>query len=109
MSNFGKQFGRFIGFALVPMLIASSCPAGTIGQNRCMVLGAQLCGIVYTAKEPVPKGVGELAEKAQSLCLVGKTAQGLRAYAKALRIMGSQPVFPSEQQPNTEANLRIKS
>lgn len=104
MSTFGKQFG-VIGFALVSMFVASSCLAGTIGQKRCLILDKQLSGITHQAKDPAPKSVGDLAEKARTLCSRGKTAQGLRAYAKALKMMGSQPVFPSEQQPNA----RIKS
>jgi hypothetical protein len=68
-----------------------------------------LSGITHSAKSAAPKSVGELAEKARSLCAKGKSAQGLRAYAKALRIMGSQPVFPSEQQPKAQANVRNKS
>ena len=108
MSVVGKHFGVF-GCALVSLVIASSCIAGTIGQKRCMVLDKQLSGITHQAKSQTPKSVGELAERARSLCSRGKTAQGLRAYAKALKLMGSQPVFPSEQQPNAQANLRNKS
>lgn len=109
MSVAGKQFGHVFGLALVSLLVASPCFAGTIGQKRCMTLDKQLSGITHTAKNPAPKTVGELAEKARALCSKGKTAQGLRAYAKALKIMGSQPVFPSEQQPNAQVNHRIKS
>jgi hypothetical protein len=109
MSTVGKQFGKIIGFALVSLFIASSCIAGTIGQKRCLVLDKQLSGITHSAKSTTPKSVDELAEKARALCSRGKTAQGLRAYAKALKIMGSQPVFPSEQQPNAQANVRTKS
>jgi len=99
MSVVGTQFGKVIGAALISFLVASSSIAGTIGQKRCMILDKQLSGLVHKAKNPVPRSVSDLAEKAQSLCSKGKTAQGLRAYAKALKIMGSQPVFPSEQQP----------
>jgi hypothetical protein len=108
MSIVGKQF-VVIGFALVSMLFASSCIAGTIGQKRCMILDKQLSGITHSAKSATPKSVGDLAEKARGLCAKGKSAQGLRAYAKALKILGSQPVFPSEQQPKVQANLRNKS
>jgi hypothetical protein len=108
MSIAGKQF-VVIGFALVSMLVASSCIAGTIGQKRCAILDKQLSGLTHSAKGATPKSVGELADKARGLCAKGKSAQGLRAYAKALKIMGSQPVFPSEQQPRLQANLRNKS
>jgi hypothetical protein len=109
MSTVGRHFGTVAGFALVSLLVASSCLAGTIGQKRCAILDKQLSGLVHQAKNPLSKTVGDLAEKARTLCLRGKTAQGLRAYAKALKIMGSQPVFPSEQQPNSQPNVRIKS
>ena len=109
MSTIGKQIGNIIGFALVSMLLASSCTAGTIGQKRCTTLDKQLSGLTHSAKNPAPKGVGDLAAKARGLCSKGKTAQGLRAYAKALKIMGSQPIFPSEQQPNAQPHARIKS
>ncbi|MDB5524827.1 MAG: hypothetical protein JWM58_2590 [Rhizobium sp.] len=104
MSGVDKKFG-FIAVCLASMLIASSSLAGTIGQKRCAVLDKQLSGITHAAKTPPPRSVDELADKARGLCAKGKTAQGLRAFARALTIMGSQPVFPSEQQPNP----RIKS
>jgi hypothetical protein len=109
MSTLGKQFGTVVGFALISMVVASSCAAGTIGQKRCMTLDRQLSGVTHSAKSQTPKSVGDLAQKARGLCSRGKTAQGLRAYAKALKIMGSQPVFPSEQQPNVQLNARNKS
>jgi hypothetical protein len=108
MSVVGKQFG-IVGFALISMLVASSCIAGTIGQKRCMTLDRQLSGLTHSAKGGTPKSVGELAEKARGLCAKGKSAQGLRAYAKALKLMGSQPIFPSEQQPKAQANSRKQS
>ncbi len=100
MSVVGTQFGKVIGIALVSSIIASSSIAGTIGQKRCMILDKQLAGVAHKSKSPLPRSVSDLADKARILCSKGKTAQGLRAYAKALKIMGSQPVFPSEQQPN---------
>ena len=113
MTKIGKQFDHVVGFALISMLVASSCSAGTIGQKRCMTLDKQLSGVTHKAKDPTPKSVDDLAEKARGLCSRGKTAQGLRAYAKALKVMGSQPIFPSEQQPNaqtsTQPKARIKS
>jgi len=106
MSVVGTQFGKVIGIALVSSLVASSSIAGTIGQKRCMILDRELSGLVHKSKNPVPRSVSDLAEKAETLCSRGKTAQGLRAYAKALKIMGGQPVFPSEQQ---QPNSRNKS
>jgi len=100
MSLVGTKFGKVTGIALVLCLFASSGIAGTIGQKRCMILDKQLSGLVHKSKTPVPRSVDDLADKAQLLCSKGKTAQGLRAYAKALKIMGSQPVFPSEQPLN---------
>jgi hypothetical protein len=114
MSVGGRQFGTIVGFALVSLLVASSCFAGTIGQKRCAILDKELSVITHSAKSPTPKAVGELAEKAETLCSKGKTAQGLRAYAKALKLVGSQPIFPSEQQinnpkSNPKSNIRKKS
>lgn len=105
MPTIGKHSSKAIGLGLVFMLIASTSTAGTIGQKRCMMLDKQLVSVTHSAKASTPKSVGDLAEKAQTLCSNGKTAQGLRAYARALKIMGSQPVFPSEQ-PQRQ---RIKS
>jgi hypothetical protein len=108
MSIIGTSFTKASGTILVLVLAASNCSAETIGQRRCMMLNGQLSAITQTATAPVPGTVGDLAERAHQLCLIGKTAQGLRAYAKALKIMGSHPIFPPEQQAN-DTNLRTRS
>jgi hypothetical protein len=108
MPKAGKHLGKAAALGLVSMLFASTCSAGTIGQNRCMALDRQLSDIRQTTKVSAPQAVGELAVKAEALCSEGKAAQGLRVYAKALKILGRQPVFPSEQQPNQNSQ-RIRS
>jgi hypothetical protein len=104
----GKHIAKAVALGLVSMLFASTCTAGTIGQSRCMALDRQLSDVRQTTRISAPQAVGELAGRAEALCSEGKTAQGLRAYAKALRILGSQPVFPGEQQPNQNSQ-RIRS
>lgn len=108
MPTTGRHYGHAIGPVLASLLFASTCTAGTVGQDRCLMLDGQLSGIRRAADIPAPKAVGTLADKARMLCAAGKTAQGLRAYAKALGFMGSRPVFPAEQQAN-RSNERIKS
>ena len=96
MSRVTRKFGSAIALALASMLVASPSMGATIGQKRCMTLDAQLSGVVQKSKQPAPKSVGTLSDKARSLCTKGKTAQGLRTYAKALKIMGSQPALPKD-------------
>lgn len=94
MSIIGKYSSISIGIAFASLLAASSSPAATIGQMRCVVLDQQLSGITRTADTPTPLGVSELTEKARGLCSHGKPAQGLRAYARALDLVGRQPALP---------------
>lgn len=108
MPTTGRHHGHAFGLALASLLFASTCTAGTVGQDRCLMLDGQLSGIRQAADIPAPKAVSALADKARTLCAAGKTAQGLRAYAKALGLMGRRPVFPAEQQAN-QSNERIKS
>jgi hypothetical protein len=96
MSRVARKFGGVVGLALASMLVASSSMGATIGQKRCLTLDTQLSGVVQNSKQPAPKSVGTLSDKARSLCTKGKTAQGLRTYAKALKIMGSQPALPKD-------------
>lgn len=98
MSTIGNTFAKALGAGLVSILVASTGHAGTIGQSRCAALERQLSAIRLSVAGDTPKSVNDLAGKAQTLCLDGKTAQGLRAYAKALGILGSQPVLPADQQ-----------
>jgi hypothetical protein len=53
-----------------------------------------LSGVTHTAEDAAPVTVGELTTKARGLCSQGKTAQGLRTYAKALTLVGLQPALP---------------
>jgi hypothetical protein len=96
MSRVARKFGGVIVLAMASMLAASSSIASTIGQTRCQALDTQLSGVVHANKQPAPKSVGTLSDRARALCAKGKTAQGLRTYAKALKIMGSQPALPRE-------------
>jgi hypothetical protein len=100
MSKKAGYFSIVISLAMASMFIASSSHAATIGQKRCMMLDKQLSDLVHAAKTPPSKSVSSLADKAKSLCAKGKTSQGLRDYAKALKSLGSQPILPAEQQPN---------
>lgn len=94
MSTVGKYSIPSIGIVLATLLAASSSTAGTIGQTRCLILDRQLSGVTRTADTTTPFTVSELAEKARGLCSRGKTAQGLRAYAKALTLVGSRAALP---------------
>jgi hypothetical protein len=96
MSRVARKFGGVIVLAMASMLAAPPSIGATIGQKRCQALDAQLSGVVHEDKQPAPKSVGTLSDKARALCAKGKTAQGLRTYAKALKIMGSQPALPKD-------------
>jgi len=90
MSIVGKHFSISTGAVLASLLLASSSTAGTVGQTRCLILDQQLSGVAHT-DEDAPVTVDELATKARGLCSQGKTAQGLRTYAKALTLVGLHP------------------
>ena len=94
MSTVGKHSILSIGTVFAILLAATSSTAGTIGQTRCLILDQQLSGVTRTANTTMPLTVSELAEKARGLCSRGKTAQGLRAYAKALTLVGSRAALP---------------
>jgi hypothetical protein len=94
MSTIRKHPSLLIGTVLSVLLAASSSPAATIGQTRCLILDQQLSGVTRAVETTTPLTVSALAEKARGLCSKGKTAQGLRAYAKALTLAGSQPALP---------------
>jgi len=90
------KFGCGLTLALATLLLAPPATGATIGQSRCAALDTQLSGVVLKTRQPTPKSVGTLSDKAHALCAKGKTAQGLRTYAKALKIMGSQPALPKD-------------
>ena len=93
----GKYGGVLVcGLTLASTLVASPTIGATVGEKRCAALETQLTDVVQKTKQPAPKSVGTLSDKARSLCAKGKTAQGLRTYAKALKIMGSQPALPKD-------------
>lgn len=73
---------------------AHSMAAGeTTRAGRCAILQKQLAEqIGHHVGSGRSAAAASLAAKGKKLCASGKQAQGLRAYAKALQILGVQPV-----------------
>jgi hypothetical protein len=80
-------------------LILVNCPANALtGKTR-----AERCGILQNQlSEQLEKHAGSAhsakaatwGAKAKKLCADDKQSQGLRAYAKALQLLGVQPIDP---------------
>jgi hypothetical protein len=73
------------------------CPAESIaGQTRagrCSILQGQLSEQVRNhAGSSRSAKAATMGARARKLCANGKQAQGLRAYAKALQLLGVQPI-----------------
>jgi hypothetical protein len=70
------------------------------GMKRCIALEKQLSGVVKAKKPNLPSGVRKLETQAHAFCSEGKTAQGARAYVKALNLLGVQPVLNKSNSNN---------
>jgi len=74
------------------------CPASMAGQtraDRCSKLQNQLAEQIKNhAGSSRSAKAAMIGAKAKKFCASGKQAQGLRAYAKALQLLGVQPIDP---------------
>ena len=90
----------WVSLAAFAMVLTFAVPAVTAGgvqtrTGRCNVVQSQL-------SDEVKDHVGSrnsataaaMGAKAKRLCASGKQAQGLRLYAKALQLLGVQPIEP---------------
>jgi hypothetical protein len=96
MRHVARQFGFAAVIALAAVLAADSASAMSLGMKRCKALDMQVSELVRKAKFTPPHSVIYYADQGRELCLKGKSAQGLRAYAKALNLLGTKPVLPKD-------------
>ena len=62
-------------------------------MGRCAILQEQLTKELKVHTESRnPASAAAMGAKAKRLCASGKQAQGLRTYAKALQLLGVQPI-----------------
>ena len=101
MSKTTHPTGPALCIATLLLLLATGANATTLGQTRCVMLDSQVSSAMRNARPSPSRSVSAMAQKARSLCGKGKSSQGLRAYAKALKAMGLQPVLPEETQNQT--------
>ena len=66
------------------------------GVKRCALLQSQLTAAVRSKHIVLPSRVKSLEAEAQEFCSQGKTAQGNRAYVKALNSLGIIPDLGTE-------------
>lgn len=91
---------RFICFAVLagglvmPPALSDAATDETRSQ-RCSILQDQLnAEIKAHAGSGRSANAATIGAKARKLCASGKPAQGLRAYVKALQLLGVQPIDP---------------
>jgi len=79
----------------VPVFDPAESLAGQTRAERCSKLQSQLAEqIEIHAGSSHSATAAAMGAKARKLCASGKQAQGLRTYAKALQILGVQPIDP---------------
>lgn len=66
------------------------------GVKRCAMLQSQLTAAVRSQHMVLSSRAKSLAAEAQQFCQQGKTAQGARAYVKALNALGLTPDLETE-------------
>lgn len=66
------------------------------GVKRCEQLQAQLTASIASNHDTVSPRLKSLEAEARKFCSLGKTAQGNRAYVKALTSLGIKPNLDSE-------------
>ena len=67
--------------------------AGQTRTGRCNILQSQLTEQIEThAGSSRSATAAAMGAKAKKFCACGKQAQGLRTYAKALQLLGVQPI-----------------
>jgi hypothetical protein len=84
-------------FAVVLTFAVPAVPAASVQTRtgRCNVLQSQLSDEVNEhAGSRSSATAAAMGVKAKRLCASGKQAQGLRLYAKALQLLGVQPIEP---------------
>lgn len=86
-----------IAAAAALLVVATPVNAAMPGQKRCYALDSQLFSLLARSKAASIQARAEtLGHNARALCSQNKTAQGLRAYAKALNLLGAQPILPKD-------------
>jgi hypothetical protein len=82
-----------VSFALVFCPVQSM--AAQTRADRCSILQNQLAEQIKNhAGSSRSAKAATIGAKAKKFCASGKQAQGLRAYAKALQLLGVQPIDP---------------
>lgn len=81
---------------LAGMTDARSAAQVKPGAKRCAVLQSQLTAADKSKHIVFSPRVKSLEAEAQQFCNQGKTAQGNRAYVKALNLLGIKPDFETE-------------
>lgn len=66
------------------------------GVKRCALLQSQLTAAARARHMMLPSRARSLEAEAQQFCSRGKTAQGTRAYVKALNSLGLEPDLGTE-------------
>ena len=84
---------------LAVSLVLIFCPADSMAAqtraDHCDILQSQLAEQIKDhAGSSRSAKAATMGAKARKLCAGGKQAQGLRAYAKALQLLGVQPIDP---------------
>ncbi|WP_119269584.1 hypothetical protein [Taklimakanibacter deserti] len=83
------------GGLLMPPGLGDAATSETTRSQRCSILQDQLnAEIKAHAGSGRSANAATIGAKARKLCAGGKPAQGLRAYVKALQLLGVQPIDP---------------
>jgi hypothetical protein len=84
------------GLVMPPALgDAATSETSETRSQRCSILQDQLnAEIMAHAGSGRSANAATIGAKARKLCAGGKPAQGLRAYVKALQLLGVQPIDP---------------
>jgi hypothetical protein len=91
---------RFISLAVLASGLVGLPGSGNAAMDetrshRCSILQDQLNAEIRAhAGSSRSANAATIGAKARKLCAGGKPAQGLRAYVKALQLLGVQPIDP---------------
>lgn len=84
-----------VAVSLILMFCPADAMAGQTRAGRCSILQSQLAEQIKNhAGSSRSAKTATMGARAKKLCASGKQAQGLRAYAKALQLLGVQPIDP---------------
>src|SRR4051812_34361309 len=93
-SQASRSLAAIVAVFLLVSLSEPSLAAQT-RTGRCNMLQDQLSDQLKThAGSNRSSAAATMGAKARKLCASGKQAQGLRTYAKALQLLGVQPIDP---------------